>query len=144
MKRLNKIGALIGTLDYVEAMTDVTGFGLLGHLSEMCEASDMNAVIDFQKVPLLNKEAIDYYLNEKCIPGGTVRNFDSYGHKIGTLTDYQRAILCDPQTSGGLLVAVIADKADDFKEILRGQGIEAEPMGYFVKKLEGHSLVEII
>ena len=144
MKRLNKVGALIGTLDYVEAMTDVTGFGLLGHLSEMCEASNMHAVIDFRKVPLLNKEAIDYYLNEKCIPGGTVRNFDSYGHKIGTLTDYQRAILCDPQTSGGLLVAVKADKADGFKQILRGQGIEAQPMGYFVKKLEGHSLVEII
>ncbi len=144
MKRLNKIGTLIGTLDYVEAMTDVTGFGLLGHLSEMCEASNMNAVVDFQKVPLLNKEAIDYYLNEKCIPGGTVRNFDSYGHKIGSLTDYQRAILCDPQTSGGLLVAVKADKADDFAEILRGQGIEAEPMGYFAKKLEGHSIIEII
>ena len=144
MKRLNKVGALIGTLDYVEAMTDVTGFGLLGHLSEMCEASNMNAVIDFQKVPLLNKEAIDYYLNEKCIPGGTVRNFDSYGHKIGALTDYQRAILCDPQTSGGLLVAVKAEKTDDFKEILRGQSINAEPMGYFVKKIEGHSLVEII
>jgi selenide, water dikinase len=141
MKRLNKIGALIGTLDYVEAMTDVTGFGLLGHLSEMCEASGMSAIIDFDKVPLLNKEAIDYYWAEKCIPGGTVRNFDSYGHKIGALTDYQRAILCDPQTSGGLLVAVKADKATEFQEILRGHNIAVEPMGHIVKK--GKNLVEI-
>ena len=134
MKRLNKIGAVIGTLDYVEAMTDVTGFGLLGHLSEMCEASNLSAVVNFEKVPLLNKEAIDFYLNEKCIPGGTNRNFDSYGHKIGHLTPYQKAILCDPQTSGGLLVAVKAENAAKFQNILRGYDFDLEEIGYFVEK----------
>ena len=141
MKKLNSIGALFGTLDYIEAMTDVTGFGLLGHLSEMCEASNVSAVLDFEKVPLLNDEAIRYYLDNKCIPGGTTRNFDSYGHKIGTLTPFQRAILCDPQTSGGLLVAVKAEKAVEFAEILRGYDFATEAFGKFVKK--GDKLVMV-
>jgi selenide, water dikinase len=136
MKQLNSIGALFGTLDYIEAMTDVTGFGLLGHLSEMCEASNMSALIDFDKVPLLNSEAINYYLENKCIPGGTNRNFDSYGHKIGDLTTFQKAILCDPQTSGGLLVSVKAEKAAEFAEILRGYNFSTEPFGRVVKRRE--------
>ena len=142
MKKLNVIGALFGTLDYIEAMTDVTGFGLLGHLSEMCEASNVSALIDFKKVPLLNAEAINYYLSEKCIPGGTNRNFDSYGHKIADLTPFQRAILCDPQTSGGLLVAVKAEKAGEFAEILRGHNFSTEPFGVFVKKRDKLVFVE--
>jgi selenide, water dikinase len=136
MKKLNSIGALFGELDYIEAMTDVTGFGLLGHLSEMCEASNVSALIDFNKVPLLNAEVINYYLSEKCIPGGTNRNFDSYGHKIGELTPFQRAILCDPQTSGGLLVAVKVEKAAEFAEILRGYNFPTESFGVFTKKEE--------
>ncbi|MBL7817525.1 MAG: selenide, water dikinase SelD [Saprospiraceae bacterium] len=136
MKRLNKLGEVFGQFDYVEAMTDVTGFGVLGHLSEMCEASNVSAVIEMTKVPLLDKEALMYYLSEKCIPGGTVRNFDSYGHKIEQLTDYQRHILCDPQTSGGLLVAVKGEKASEFQDLLRGYGLDLEPMGRFVSKKE--------
>ena len=134
MKKLNKIGAIIGKMDFVEAMTDVTGFGLMGHLTEMCEASGVSAVVEFDKVPLLHKDAMDYYLNEKCVPGGTTRNFDSYGHKIGKITDYQRNILCDPQTSGGLLVAVKKSKAAEFQKILRGYDFDLEPLGYFIKK----------
>jgi selenide, water dikinase len=136
MKKLNSIGSIFGELDYIEAMTDVTGFGLLGHLSEMCEASNVSALIDFNKVPLLNTEAINYYLSEKCIPGGTNRNFDSYGHKIGKLTPFQRAILCDPQTSGGLLVAVKAEKAAEFAEILRGYNFSTKSFGVFIKQEE--------
>jgi selenide, water dikinase len=142
MKKLNSIGALFGTLDYIEAMTDVTGFGLLGHLSEMCEASNVSALIDFNAVPLLDSEAINYYLSEKCIPGGTNRNFDSYGHKIADLTPFQRAILCDPQTSGGLLVAVKAEKAAEFADILRGHHFSTEPFGVFTKKREKLVFVE--
>lgn len=136
MKRLNKIGAVLGNLDYVEAMTDVTGFGLLGHLSEMCEASQLSAMIHLDKVPLLDKEAIDFYLNEKSIPGGTHRNFDSYGHKISPLTTYQKAILCDPQTSGGLLVAVKKERIEDFKNTMNQQGLNLEEIGYFTEKKE--------
>jgi selenide, water dikinase len=142
MMKLNKIGEIIGKMPFVEAMTDVTGFGLMGHLSEMVEASEgVTAVVQFDRVPLLDKKALDFYLSEKCIPGGTIRNFDSYGHKISTLTDYQKHILCDPQTSGGLLVAVKRENSDEFKKILRDHGLEIEAIGYFIEKGETEIVV---
>lgn len=105
MTTLNKIGAELATLECVSAMTDVTGFGLLGHLLEMCEGSSLNAVIDFSKIPII--KSIEKYLQLKTIPGGTKRNWNSYGHKISSsITEMQKNILCDPQTSGGLLIAV--------------------------------------
>jgi selenide, water dikinase len=134
MKQLNRIGAIFGTLPYVEAMTDVTGFGLLGHLSEMCEASACSAVVEIDKVPLLDKDALFYYLNEKCIPGGTLRNFDSYGHKIAPLSDLQKHLLCDPQTSGGLLVAVRSEFLNEFKAVAKEYGLALESIGYFIEK----------
>ncbi len=134
MKKLNKVGAAFGKLPYIKAMTDVTGFGLLGHLSEMCEASNLSAVIEFEKVPLLHSDALHYYLSEKCIPGGTIRNFDSYGHKIAPLTDLQKHILCDPQTSGGLLVAVLPEHEADFLAEAKSHGFDLEALGYFVEQ----------
>ena len=97
-------------------MTDVTGFGLLGHLSEMCEGSDLQAVIDFDKVPKI--DVIDAYLEKGCIPGGTNRNWSSYGHKIAAISEREKHILADPQTSGGLLVAVDAAYAENFEKLL--------------------------
>ncbi len=124
MSRLNRIGELIGKLEYVKAMTDVTGFGLLGHLSEMCEGSNLQAEIDFDKVPKL--KVIDQYLEQKSIPGGTNRNWDSYGHKIGEITERQKHILADPQTSGGLLIAVLPENTKEFEIFLKDNGIENE------------------
>jgi selenide,water dikinase len=134
MLQLNKIGELFGRMNSVKAMTDVTGFGLLGHLCEMCEASGMSASIDFSKVPLLDKEALDGYLSGNCIPGGTNRNWDSYGHKIGPLTEYQKQILCDPQTSGGLLVAVEEGEEAEFLSITANEGLQLKPIGRMVKQ----------
>ncbi|MEO8794903.1 MAG: selenide, water dikinase SelD [Daejeonella sp.] len=124
MAMLNKIGETLGKLDYVKAMTDVTGFGLLGHLSEMCEGSDLQAVIQFDKVPKI--DILDEYLEQKSVPGGTVRNWASYGHKIaGNQKELNRTttILADPQTSGGLLVAVLPERCEEFENILRANGI---------------------
>ena len=121
MAKLNKIGEVFGKLDYITAMTDVTGFGLLGHLSEMCEGSNLQAVIYFDKVPKLT--VIDEYLEQKSIPGGTLRNWASYGHKIGDITEKQKYILADPQTSGGLLVAVKPEFATEFEALLKENGI---------------------
>jgi len=115
MTTLNDIGCRLSTLSGVKAMTDVTGFGLLGHLVEMCEGSNVSAVIESAKVPRLPNT--DHYIAEECTPGGTDRNYDSYGHHISPLTDAQRALLCDPQTSGGLLVAVASDGLDTFHEL---------------------------
>jgi selenide,water dikinase len=131
---LNRVGEVFGKLDYIKAMTDVTGFGLLGHLTEMCEASNITAVIDFEKVPLIDKDIIDYYIAEKCIPGGTNRNWESYGHKVDEISEYQRIILCDPQTSGGLLVAVEHEKEEIFKALAFENKLELEPIGFFEKK----------
>jgi selenide,water dikinase len=139
---LNRVGEVLGKQDYIKAMTDVTGFGLLGHLTEMCEASDLTAVIDFEKVPFIDKEIIDYYIAEKCIPGGTNRNWDSYGHKIAEISEYQRVILCDPQTSGGLLVAVESDKEEDFRNLVSEHKLELEPLGYFENS--SHVTVKVI
>ena len=104
MTQLNKIGEELGRRSDVHAMTDVTGFGLLGHLVEMCAGSGVRAHINFDSVALITD--LSYYLEQACSPGGTRRNWDSYGGQIGSLSDDQRALLCDPQTSGGLLVAV--------------------------------------
>lgn len=117
MMQLNKIGAELGKLKSVKALTDVTGFGLLGHLAEVCEGSNLTAEIQFDKVPRLPQ--IDEYLALKSVPGGTNRNWDSYGHKIASLTEYQKQILCDPQTSGGLLVAVEPEGREEVLSLFR-------------------------
>ncbi|QKZ11738.1 selenide, water dikinase SelD [Spirosoma sp. KUDC1026] len=135
MTRLNKLGELFGQMDGVKAMTDVTGFGLLGHLSEMCEGSGLSAVVEFDNVPVI--ESIPHYLDQRCIPGGTQRNWASYGHKIGELTDFQKYVLADPQTSGGLLVAVSEDGTTDFESKLQEQGYSLRSLGYLQPQTDG-------
>jgi selenide,water dikinase len=73
-------------------------------------------------------------LAEKCIPGGTLRNYAAYGHKMSEVTDFQRNILCDPQTSGGLLVAIRADKVDEFQNLLFERNLPTEPIGFFTRR----------
>jgi len=142
MLKLNSAGAAFGALSYVQAMTDVTGFGLMGHLIEMCEASGTSARIEWANVPVLDAEAIDHYLYQRCVPGGTNRNFDSYGHKIAPLTETQRNILCDPQTSGGLLLAVELERVQDFQKTAADLGLgELQPIGEML--VEGTKRVEL-
>lgn len=136
MVKLNKTGSAFAKLPYVKAMTDVTGFGLLGHLSEMCEASNTTAIVHFDKVPFLDKDILDHYLNEKCIPGGTHRNWSSYGHKIAPLPEHQRFLLADPQTSGGLLVAVEAGEEIAFLAEARKLGMELNALGIMKERKE--------
>lgn len=121
MMQLNKIGELISENNYVHALTDITGFGLLGHLSEMCEGSGVSADIYMNDIPLITD--LSFYLSQKSVPGGTKRNFDSYGHKIENLTDDQKAILCDPQTSGGLLISIGNDGAEELKKLFHFHGL---------------------
>jgi len=112
MTTLNIAGSSYSRLSGVKAMTDVTGFGLLGHLLEICEGSALSAQIIFTQVPVI--EGIEDYIAQKAIPGGTFRNWKSYGEKIGPISEDQKMILCDPQTSGGLLVAVSPESVADF------------------------------
>lgn len=135
MVTLNKLGEPLGRLDGVTAMTDVTGFGLLGHLAEMCEGSGVAAVIEFEKVPVI--PTLESYLDQGCIPGGTNRNWASYGPRIRLATEEQRSILADPQTSGGLLIAVDPDAAEAVQRLLRSSGLPREcctPFGHLIAR----------
>lgn len=104
MCRLNKIGTYLGAIEGVHAMTDVTGFGLAGHLVEMCEGSHVQAQLGRTRIPVLPN--VEAYIAQGCIPGGSERNFSAYGHRLGPVDQNTRTLLCDPQTSGGLLIAV--------------------------------------
>jgi selenide,water dikinase len=136
MMQLNKIGAELSKLEAVTALTDVTGFGLLGHLAEVCEGSGLTAEIDFAKVPRI--EAAEDYLKQGSVPGGTNRNWASYGHKVGPITDEQRAWLCDPQTSGGLLVCVEPNGREAVQAVFAKHGLALESFG----RLRAHAADE--
>jgi len=140
MCEANIIGQEISKLESVTALTDVTGFGLLGHLSEICEGSDISAIIDFKKIPTLKN--VKKYLELKCVPGGTGRNFDSYGHKISPMSEEQKNILCDAQTSGGLLCVVKRENVEEFLKITTKNGLNLESIGKTVK--QNKFLVEVI
>ncbi|GAA6130169.1 selenide, water dikinase SelD [Halopseudomonas sabulinigri] len=141
MCTLNKPGQRFATLPGVQAMTDVTGFGLLGHLAEVAEGSGVKAQIHADCIPRI--ASVDYYLAQGCIPGGTLRNFDSYGHKLGPLSDAQQQLLCDPQTSGGLLVAVAPAAVSEFLLAAREEGLELQAIGECVAA-DGGPWVEVI
>ena len=141
MVTLNSPGERFAKLEGVKAMTDVTGFGLLGHLSEMCAGSGLAAEIVFDKVPVI--ESLGYYLDQKCFPGGTQRNWTSYGHQIGTFSDEQRYVLADPQTSGGLLVAVTDESSEAFEQLLRDLNLPSNSFGR-LKEFEGGDLIQVI
>jgi selenide,water dikinase len=117
MCQLNNIGQHIAKLPYVNAMTDVTGFGLGGHLVEMCQGAQLSATVFYDQLPRLPH--VDEYLGLGCIPGGTLRNFESYGAELELRDESQKLLICDPQTSGGLLVAVDPAMKPDF-ELLHG------------------------
>ncbi len=115
----NKIGSLLGTKSYVHAMTDITGFGLLGHLREMCEASGVGARLHYSDIPIIGTDRLHYYLKMQCIPAATTRNWESLKDKTSEIDVDQRAILCDPQTSGGLLVSVDPSFQEDFESTVK-------------------------
>ena len=141
MCQMNSIGSQFSQVDGVTAMTDVTGFGLLGHLIEICEGSNLSAVVFADKIKTLG--GVKDYIAQGCVPGGTGRNFDSYGHKVGVLTEEQKAILCDPQTSGGLLVAVEPNSVQTVIEIAKDAGIDLYEVGELKPKSESDVVVEI-
>ena len=141
MCQMNSIGSQFSQVDGVTAMTDVTGFGLLGHLIEICEGSNLSAVVFADKIKTL--DGVKDYIAKGCVPGGTGRNFESYGYKVGALTEEQKAILCDPQTSGGLLVAVEPNSVQTVIEIAKDAGIDLYEVGELKPKSELDVVVEI-
>lgn len=139
MIQLNSVGIKFGACTGVNSMTDVTGFGLLGHLTEMCEGSGLSAVVYKENIKYLT-ENLSAYIDLGAVPGGTVRNLESYGHKINMSQIDQRIryMLADPQTSGGLLVSVSAASIHEVESILRDHNLEDHitPIGKMVDRQE--------
>ena len=123
MTKLNDIGTSFGNLSAVCSMTDVTGFGLIGHLIEMCEGSNVSAKIERRKVPRLKN--CEKYIGLDCVPGGTLRNYENYSSKVSGLKDEEKALFFDPQTSGGLLVAVDQNKLNEFNKLTDNLQLES-------------------
>ncbi len=139
MLTLNILGAEVGAMSTVCAMTDVTGFGLLGHLTEVCKGSGVSAEIVFSKVPKF--DFLDKYIAQKSMPGGTQRNWDSYSKNISPITEEQKAVLADPQTSGGLLICVEASGVAEFEKWVTEKGLGLQSFGKLTKS--GKHLVTV-
>jgi len=147
MTQLNKIGEVLGKVEGITAMTDVTGFGLLGHLIEMAEGGGCSAEINYSALPVA--DGVKEYLAQRIVPDATYRNWNSYSTK----TAFERGVnvmeafnlLPDPQTNGGLLIAVNADSVEAVKNLLRENGLTAflEPIGRFITEAEKIIMVKI-
>lgn len=123
--RLNRVGPDLARLRGVHAMTDVTGFGLLGHLLEMCRGARLAAYVRMSGVPLLDN--VLAMAEAGVVTGASGRNWASYGSDVRlapNITSAQQALLCDPQTSGGLLVACAEDAAADVMTAFERRGFE--------------------
>lgn len=131
MRRLNRVGADLARIEGVHAMTDVTGFGLLGHLSELAEGADLRAAVDVRAVPTITD--LTPYLRAGIVPGGTRRNWKAYGDLVAAdqhpVPDGLWQVLADPQTNGGLLVAAAPSADAEVRRILAAGGWHAEPIG---------------
>jgi selenide, water dikinase len=121
--KLNKPGKALSELAGVHALTDVTGFGLLGHLLELARGARLTARLDMAKIPLLPR--VEALAHAGYFTGASGRNWDAYGHDVtlgGAISDTQRVLLTDPQTSGGLLVSCDPGSVDEVLALFRREG----------------------
>jgi len=125
MIRLNKYAADVVANYNVHAMTDVTGYGLVGHLLEMLDSSFMDAKIFVDQLPVL--PGAFKYAEQKVVPGGLKSNREYYKPRIAVgagVTELEELLVVDPQTSGGLLISIPANQAEAFVEDLHANGVE--------------------
>lgn len=122
---LNVTGAQLAPMAGVHAVTDITGFGLAGHLLEMCHGSHLGAEIEFARLPLID-EAVTH-VTAGIATGASSRNWESYGAEVTLapgIEEWQQKVITDPQTSGGLLVACAPESADAVLAMFRADGFE--------------------
>ena len=128
--RLNTPGTALAALEGVHALTDVTGFGLAGHLLEICRGANLRAQLEFAQIPLLDEARA--WAQAGIVTGASTRNWNSYGAAVtlgAGMGEWQQALLTDPQTSGGLLVACAAESESDVLAIFRREGFEPAVIG---------------
>lgn len=141
LTQLNSIGTLFGTLPYVHALTDITGFGLLGHLIEMMEGANLSAELDYQNVQLM--EGISDYTSKMIVTDNLYRNWNSYEKKTNNIGAESFFSLNDPQTNGGLMVCIDENFKSEFEQVLIQNNLAAfaKPIGRVITKT--HWCVEI-
>jgi selenide,water dikinase len=145
MANLNKVGEELGKIKGVTSMTDVTGFGLLGHLIEMAEGSKLSAEIIYNKIPVV--VGVKDFIKKRIFPDATTRNWNSYHDKVrfekGVDVMEAFTLLPDPQTNGGLLFSVKGNAKDEIIELLEEFELKdfIEPIGKFVVK--GEKMIEV-
>jgi selenide,water dikinase len=145
MITLNKIGEELGKISSVTAMTDVTGFGLLGHIIEMAEGSGLTAEISYNKIGIV--DGVKDFITQRVFPDATTRNWNSYHEKVrfekGVNVMEAFTLLPDPQTNGGLLFSVKERAKDEVIALLEKFKLKrfAEPIGKFVSK--GEKTIEV-
>ncbi len=146
MAKLNKIGEALGNIKGVHAMTDVTGFGLLGHLIEMADGSGLGAELYYNKLQIL--DGAKEYLAQRIVPDATYRNWNSYSTQVGfeTGVDVMQAfsILPDPQTNGGMLISVVPETVNEVTALFKASGLDGfiEPIGKMTVK--GEKTVKVV
>lgn len=132
--KLNKPGQLLAQLEGVHAMTDVTGFGLLGHLLEICRGARISATINASNIPVLPQ--VQTLAAAGCVTGASARNFAAYGHDVilNSTDSVTQALLTDPQTSGGLLIACAKESVDEVLALLHSNHFaEATVIGEMIE-----------
>ncbi len=127
MCKPNSLGQLISKEKVVSSMTDVTGFGLLGHLLEICKASGVNAQLDLQAIPLI--DGLADYCQKGQFPGGAINNWKSIFKDVAQVDPMIAKIFCDPQTSGGLLIAIDEGQSDTVLQIAKTHGTSLTKIG---------------
>ncbi|MEB2786646.1 selenide, water dikinase SelD [Algoriphagus persicinus] len=132
--RLNSVGEILGNHEEVHAMTDVTGFGLLGHLIEMCEGAGLSSEINLPELPII--EGVQEYINQFIFPDNTYRNWNAYSAKTKGVVGMDLVKLCDPQTSGGLMLAVDPENKAWFEDTMKQQDQAIWEIGHFTKRNE--------
>lgn len=139
--QLNAIGEVLGNHEEVHAMTDVTGFGLLGHALEMAEGANLSVQLEFKALPLI--EGVSEYISQFIFPDNTYRNWNAYSAKVSGVTGMDLVPLCDPQTSGGLLISVGTADKGWFEETMRLHEQPFWEVGRFVARKED-VVVEVV
>lgn len=139
MTTLNSFGTELGKYEFVTALTDVTGFGLLGHLIEMCEGANLSAEVDYSMIPLMN--GIKELAAKFVYADNTMRNWKAYENKTEGISGESLLTLCDPQTSGGLLIAINPAFENAFVSLASATNIKTEKIGKM--KEESTSRVKI-
>ena len=129
MCQLNKIGEALGKIVEVTAMTDITGFGLLGHLTEMTDKKRLSATIYNSKIPLLSgvKELAEQWI----YPDNTMRNWKMYGEEVEGIEGISLLTLCDPQTNGGLLFSIHPSYRETLLKFFELQQVPLYEIGFF-------------